>query len=527
MEALEHLITKAPEEIQSLVQKLKKEIAERDKIINQRDKAISDRDQTIESLRHQLNNALRHRFGRKSEKSDINQPSLFDEVIEPENKDEIIKADEEITVASHKRKKSGRGPISADLPRVQKIYDMPESEKNCACGCTLTKIGEETTEQLDFIPAKVQVIQHVRYKYACKACEETIKTAKGPKHPIPKSIASPGLLAHVITSKFCDHLPLYRLENIFQRMSVDIARNTLSHWVIKVSELLLPLHKLLQHAIITYDIAYSDETIVQVLKEIDRPPEAKSYMWCFIGGPPEKRSVIYHYEPSRAHGVIVQILDDFKGWLHCDGHSAYDTYARVKPGITLLGCWMHCRRKFYNVAKTIKTEGLAHKAVKMIAKLYQIEEELKQRAATPPEIYHHRQQFSKPLLLKFKTWLDDNSLHIRPSSPLGDAFGYSLNQWDKLIRYVDDGRLEMDNGRSERAIKPFVIGRKNWMFCDSIAGARAAEILYSIIETAKAHQIEPYSYLRYVLTHIPNVTTEKELEALLPFNIDRTLLTVL
>lgn len=512
METVENLHAKTPEEIQALFQKLQRTIAEQH--------------QTIESLRYQLNNALRHRYGKKSEKDNPNQPSLFDEITLPDNVEELIKAETEITVASHQRKKPGRKPIASDLPRIQQVYDIPESEKTCDCGCHLTKIGEEITEQLDFIPAKAQVIQHVRYKYACKTCEETIKTAKGPKQPIPKSIASPGLLAHIAVSKFCDHLPLYRMEGILQRMGVDIARNTLSHWMIKISELFLPLYKLLQYNIITYDIAYADETPVQVLKEPDRPAESKSYMWVFIGGSPEKRSIIYHYDISRSHAVPLQILDDFKGWLHCDGHSAYDTYAKVNLAVMLLGCWMHCRRKFHDVAKSIKTEGLAHKAIKKIAKLYRIEDEIKQKCTSPQAVYEYRQEYSKPLLKEFKQWLDDNIHHVRPKSPLGDAFGYALNQWEKLTCYVNDGRLEMDNGESERKIKPFVIGRKNWLFCNSVAGAKAAEIIYSLIETAKYHNVEPYSYLRYVLTRLPNITTESELEMLLPFNIDRTLLII-
>lgn len=519
MQTFNDLHNKTPEEIQAIFQQLQKTIAEKDK-------AITECNQVIESLRHQLNKALRHRFGKKSEKDNSHQWSLFDEVIMPDNTEEIIQVESEITVPAHQRKKPGRKPITSDLPRVQQIHDLPALEKVCSCGCDLTKIGEETTEQLDFIPAKVQVIQHVHYKYACKACEETIKTAKGLKHPIPKSIASPGLLSHIAVSKFCDHLPLYRQETILQRMGIDIARNTLSHWMIKIGELFLPLYKLMQHNFTLYDIAYADETPVQVLKEPDRPAEAKSYMWCFVGGPPEKRSIIYHYDISRGHRVPLKMLEDFQGWLHCDGHPAYDAYARITPGITLLGCWMHCRRNFFEVTKTIKTEGLAHKAVKKIAKLYRIEEELKLKAATPEEVYQYRQMHSKPLLNEFKEWLDENTLHIRPKSPLGEAFVYALNQWDKLIRYVNDGRLEMDNGLSERQIKPFVIGRKNWIFYNSVAGAQAAEIIYSIIETAKYHKVEPYSYLRYVLTQLPNVTTEKELEALLPFNVDRTLLTI-
>jgi hypothetical protein len=309
-------------------------------------------------------------------------------------------------------------------------------------------------------------------------------------------------------------------------MGVEIARNTLSHWMIKVSELCLPLYKLLQHNIATYDVAYSDETTVQVLHEEDRLPESKSFMWCFIGGPPDKKCGFYHYDPGRSHGILLEMLEGFTGYLHCDGYSAYDTFAKVTSGVSLVGCWMHCRRKFFEVAKTLKSEGLAHKAVTMIAKLYKIEADLKAKNALYDEIYQCRQQFSKPLLNKFKAWLDENSVRIRPKSPLGDAFGYALNQWDKLIRYLDDGRLEIDNGRTERAIKPFVIGRKNWLFCDSIAGAKAAEILFSIIETAKLHRLEPYSYLRYILTHLPYVNTEKEVEELLPYHIDRSLLVI-
>jgi transposase len=540
MKTFDDLHTKTAKELQAMAQEMEQRIAGQNQTIAMLEEAnktldkaahnqkitINECYQLIESLRHQLNNALRNRFGQKSEKSNLNQPSLFDEVIQPENTEEITQVESEITVVTHQRKKTGRKPIAQDLLRVQKIHDLPESEKTCACGCTLSKIGEQTTEQLDFIPAKAQVIQHVRYKYACKTCDETIKTAKGPNHPIPKSIASPGLLAHIAVSKFCDHLPLYRMEDVLQRMGVDIARNTLSHWMIKISEVLLPIYKLLQYQITTYDIAYGDETPVQVLKEPDRPPESKSYMWCFIGGPPEKRSIVYHYDIRRSHLVPLQMLEDFKGWLHCDGHSAYDTYAKVKQDVILLGCWMHARRKFYDVAKTIKTEGLAHKAVKKIGKLYHIESELKQQGALTETIYEYRQQHAKPVLKEFKQWLDENSLHIRPKSPLGEAFGYALNQWGKLTRYIDDGRLEMDNGESERKIKPFVIGRKNWLFCHSVAGAKAAEIIYSIIETAKHHHVEPYSYLRYVLTQLPYATTEADVEALLPFNVDRTLLTI-
>lgn len=481
---------------------------------------INERDNIIESLRHQLNNALRHRFGKKSEKnSHETQLSLLDEAVPPNNIDEIIEADETISIPAHQRKKPGRKPLPKDLPRVQKYYDLDESEKICDCGCVLSKIGEEKSEQLDIIPAKIQVIEHIKLKYACKACEGNVKAAKAPKQPISKSIASPGLLAHIIVSKYKDHLPLYRQESMLNRLGIDIPRNTLAHWMIKSSQLLEPLYKLGQHVITTGDIAYADETRLQVLKEKDRTAEAQSFMWTFIGGPVDKRFVLYHYNPSRAHTVIEDILDDFTGWLHCDGFSAYDTYAHDRD-VKLIGCWMHCRRKFYEITKTTKSQGLAHQAVKIIRELYKIEEDIKKRQLSSDQTLVIRREKSKPILDKFKIFLDEGLDKILPKSPIGQAFSYAYNQWPKLIRYIEDGRLEIDNGLSERTIKQYVIGRKNWLFCDSVAGARAAEILFSLIQTCSIHGVEPYSYLRHILTVIPNIETEFELELLMPYNIN-------
>jgi transposase len=474
-----------------------------------------------ERLRHQLNQLLQDKFGIKSEKSKNLAETSFDEAIEPDNTSEVETAEKEISVAAHKRKKGekpGRKPLPEDLPRIQQIYDLEASQKVCACGCQLIKIGEELSEQLDIIPAKVQIIQHIKYKYACKGCEETIKTAPGPKLPIPKSIASAGLLAHVSVSKFKDHLPLYRQENIFRRMGVDIARNTLSLWIIKMAQVLTPIYKLGQDIIVGYDVAYADETRVQVLKEPNRKAEDKAYMWCFIGGAPEQRCVIYHYNISRAHTVIEEMLEEFSGFLHCDGFSGYDAYAIDHP-VKLLGCWMHCRRNFFEIARSTKSKGLADAAVKMIGKLYEVEHEMGEKGFSFEQRYNHRQLYSKPLLDEFKVFLDENFKKVLPKSPLGQAFFYAINQWSKLIRYIEDGRLEMDNGFTERKIKPFVIGRRNWLFCNSIAGARAAEILFSIIETCDLHGIEPYAYLRFVLTEIPYAKTVEDIERLMPFNI--------
>lgn len=502
-------------------------LAEQKKLLIEKDKRLSEmlteKNKLLEKnerLRHQLNQLLEDKFGTKSEKGK-NLGEAFDEAITPDNTSGIETIEQEISVDAHTRKKikkPGRRPLPADLPRVRQIYDLAESEKICPCGCQLSKIGEEITEQLDIIPATVQVIQHVRYKYACKECEETIKIAPDPKLPIPKSIATAGLLAHVIVSKFKDHLPLYRQERIFQRMGVDIARNTLSLWMIKAAQLLTVLYKLGQDIITSHDVAYSDETRVQVLNEPNRKAEDKAYMWCFIGGSPEKCCVMYHYNISRAHTVIEAMLEGFSGYLHCDGYGGYDAYA-ADHDAKLVGCWMHCRRYFYVVARSTKTKGLAHTAIQIIKALYKVEEYMREEGFSIQKRYDYRQEHSTPLIEQFKTFLDENRSKVLSKSPLGEAFTYAVNQWPKLILYLEDGRLEIDNGLSERKIKPFVIGRKNWIFFNSIDGAKAAEVLFSIIETCDLHNIEPYAYLRFVLTKIPYANTLEELEQLMPFNI--------
>lgn len=511
MKKLTDLQNKTPDELVSLVSSLVLSI-------DNLEKKLAQRDTFINVLQQQLALAKQRHYGRKSEKDSDGQYELFDEAVAPDNQPEIEEADEAITVPEHERKKPGRKPLPKDLPRKQVTHDLAANDKVCACGCELTQIGFDKSEQLDIVPAKVEVIEHIKLKYACKRCESTIKTAAMPLQPIPKSIATPGTLAYVVTAKFCDGLPLYRQEKIFQRMGVDIVRNTLAHWVIKSAELLRPLYHCLRYEIAQYDIAFADETRVQVLKEADRPAESQSFMWCFIGGSPDRRSVIYHYNQGRAHTVIEDMLDGFSGYLHCDGYGAYDAFAHDHP-VELVACWMHCRRKFYEVAKAIKAPGLAHKAVKWIAKLYKVEKDIKALQLSPDAIRDYRLEHAKPVLDKFRQFIDKNKHKILPKSPLGQAFTYADNQWPKLIRYLQDGRLQIDNGLSERAIKPFVIGRKNFLFCDSVAGAQAAEILYSLIETCKLNQVEPYAYLKAALTQIPSMTTLQEIETLLPFNI--------
>ena len=521
MLSLEEIKQKTPEELHALLSK-KNELLEKNKI------TISHHECEIDQLRWKLNKAIHDLFGKRSEKqADILQGCLFDEdagpVCEESTAENATVASDDITVLEHKRKKTGRPALPKELLRITKTYDLTEEEKRCSCGCELVKIGEKTKEQLEFIPAQVRVIEHVRYQYACRGCVDTMKLAAMPNQPIPKSIASPGLLAHVLVSKFQDHLPFYRQENILRRVGIDLSRRSFCTWAQQCAELLKPLTQSMQAIMRDYDIGYSDETGLQVLKESGRKAESKSYMWVFIGGEEEKRCFIYQYSPSRGHQIPKEFWSGFNGYLHTDGFSGYQTLFK-DPTVPIQGihCFAHARRKFMDAKKQSKKATLANWAVKKIAELYKLEKRFKVEGLTPEQIYERRQKKSKLILDKIKKWLDDTLPKVPPKHPIGEAIKYSLRFWDGLIRYIDDGRFEIDNNRTERAVKPFVIGRKNWLFHNSVKGADAGAIIYSLIETCKAHKINAYLYLRYVLQELPNCDKSDEVYlSLLPFNIDQ------
>lgn len=479
---------------------------------------LTEKNQRIETLQHQLHQALAARFGRKSEQQSTAQLDLvFDETALPQAQAAIRESDESIHVPSHTRKKAGRKPLPADLPRVEVIHDISEEEKTCACGCTLTHISNETSEQLEYIPAKVQVRVNIRKKYACKACELTIKTAAMPAQIIPKSMATPSLLAHIAVSKYDDHLPLYRQEEILQRHHIDIASNTLGDWMTRVGHTLTPLIKLLQHDIITHDVAFADETTLQVLIQPGKSAKQKSYMWVFSGGPPDKYAIVYHYGNTRASEVPLRFFEEFEGYLHVDGYNGYLPLLATRK-VKIVACLAHIRRKFYAITQMVSTEGLAHQAMKWITQLYHLEKILRDDNACFDTIKMTRLEKATPILNEMQAWLQAHSVKVPPKSPIGEAIHYALKQWPHLLHYLDDGRLEIDNNRSERAVKPFVIGRKNWLFAGNHHGAIAGANLMSLIETAKVHGLNPYEYLRHLFIHIPQADTLEKLEALLPYH---------
>jgi len=475
-------------------------------------------------LQEQLNLALARRYAASSEKITADQLRLFDEAETDSNNATIDnELDDTITVSRYTRKsKTGRKALPESLPRLDVLHELSEVERVCDHdGNPLTEIGEVVSEQLDIIPAKIQVLRHIRKKYACR-CGNCIKTAPLPNQPIPKSIASPGLLAHVTISKYQDALPLYRQEKILQRIGVDIPRATLANWMIQTGNLIQPVINLCRDRLLSYDIIHMDETTVQVLDEPDKKAQSKSYLWVQRGGPPNKQVVLFDYDPGRSQSVPLRLLDGFHGALQTDGYAGYNA-AVNQNGLIHLGCWAHARRKFTEVIKAQgksknKKMGKAQRGLAFIQKLYKIEKAV--RDAAVEERFATRQQQAVPIIKRCRTWLDESLPTVPPKSAVGKALAYLNNEWPKLVRYLEDGRYLMDNNLAENAIRPFVIGRKNFLFSQSVKGVKASANLYSLIETAKANGLEPYAYLRYLFAELPKAKTVDEIEALLPGNVN-------
>ncbi|MDF1757294.1 MAG: IS66 family transposase [Legionellaceae bacterium] len=488
---------------------------------------IKSKDNIISLLQQQLFVLKNAKFGRKSEKlEDEKQLDLvFDEAeiltsqsTEPE---EVI---ETITVVV-KKQKPGRKPLPKNLPYIEQVQDISDNEKQCACGCALTHIGNETSEQLDVLPQVTYRVINIKKKYACKSCENTILTAKSSKQPFPKSIARAGLVASVIDAKFNRHLPLYRQEDIFKTMGVDISRTNLGNWVIKAAELLKPIVDKMTAQIQSYDIAYADETVLQVINEKGKLSTSKSYMWLFGGGPTEQRCFVYQYHPSRKDDVAKKFFEPFEGYIHADCYSAYVNLNKER--IKHVACMAHARRYFVDIVKASKNKpGIAKLAIEWFAKLYAIEKKLKEDKASASQIKQVRQMQAKPILDEFKQWLLTQQKTTLPKSPLGKAIFYSINHWHSLTEYINDGRLEIDNNRSERAIKPFVIGRKNWLFNTSTKGADASSILFSIVQTCKEHNIDVFAYFKYALEKIISCKDDHDIHNLLPYNVNPEILKV-
>lgn len=474
------------------------------------------KDIEIIGLQEKLRLLIHKRFGASAEGADLNYP-LFDEA---ETEAIEVSADAEadtIAVPAHQRKR-GRRALPADLPRVEVIHDLPEDRKICPRdGTSLRCIGEEVSEQLDIVPATIQVLKHIRKKYACPCCEQHMATADLPRQPVPKSIASPGTLAFVAVGKYADALPLYRQQVIFARLGHELPRATLANWMVACGELIQPLINLLNDQLLANPLIHLDETVVQVLNEEDKPATSQSYMWVRAAGPPGQNIILFEYDPSRSKQVPPRLLPEYRGAIMVDGYEGYDHVCQTQT-IKRLGCFAHARRKFVEAQRAGGKKSKSPKAeyaLKLIGKLYQLEKTLID--TDTKERYQQRRQHAQPALDKLQTWLQQTLPSVPPQTALGKALHYLHTQWPRLIGYLDHGQYPIDNNRAENAIRPFVVGRKNWLFSNSVSGVKASANVYSLIETAKANGVEPYQYLRHVFTELPKATTVDGIEALLPW----------
>lgn len=470
----------------------------------------------VRQLEEFIRNGRRKAFGPSSEKlvEDLH-PSLFNEAeAQPEPELERTEAEPATEPAARKPR---RFRIPAELPRVEIVHDLPEAEKVCPHdGTALKAVSSEVHEQLDLIPAKVQVLRHVRLTYVCPCCEAHIVTATKPKQPIEKAMASPRLLATIATQKYVDGLPLHRQEQAFTRLGLELSRTTQANWMVACGALVQPLINLIHERMLEEPVLHMDETRVQVLKEPERKAQAQSFMWVLRST--EHPAVLFHYAPTRAASIPMQILEGFQGALMVDGYEGYRAVCEGQ-GLVRLGCWAHARRGFVDAKKTYpegKT-GKADEALAFIQALYKIEQDAKDRP--PDERLRLRRERAGPILQQLRTWLDEHKPKILPKSLLGKAVHYLDAQWPRLVRYAEDGRWPIDNNPAENAIRPFVVGRKNWLFSATPRGAEASANLYSLIETAKAGGLEPHTYLAKVFTELPQATTVEEIEALLPWNL--------
>ena len=493
-------------------------------IINKKSHVIGEQQKQINLLEEQLRLLRQQRYGKSSEKNDA-QGELFNEAEWLSDQADAEDSEVELNTEQSeppKKKKKGRSGLSPDLPRKKVLLRLSDEQKQGAIDTFFVTIKEE----LDITPAKVQVLQYQQEKavFLDEQGTRTLVEADRPKHPLGKAIASTALLAYLIIGKYCDGLPLYRQEGILKRFGAQMTRTTLANWLIRLSLELQPLRNLLQETQLQANSLQGDETRMQVLKEPGMQATGHKWIWVMRGGPPGQSVVLFDYDKSRGKAVAKRLLEYFEGtYFQSDGYAGYDAIC-IDKGIIHLGCWDHARRKFVEAEKAQPKQkhkktppSKATVALSLINKLYRIEREIK--VLDSDEKYQQRQQRSVPALDKIKQWLDINSSKIAKGSLTRKALDYTLNQWPKLIRYCEHGDLNLSNVMAENAIRPFVIGRKAWLFADTPAGAKASALYYTLIETAKANGLEPYAYLSYVIGNMANAETVEQWEALLPWNM--------
>lgn len=493
--------------------------------------------QRVVKLEEELALARLHRFAPRSEK---HVDRIFNEAEEGADEDGADSHESELIdipdtglppVESTTGQKRGRRPLPENLPRERVEYDLADDQKACPC-CRhqMHRMGEAVTEQLH-IEVKAKVLQNVRFKYACRHCDRTgintpVVIAPMPTQPLPGSIATASTLAFALVHKYVDGTPLYRVAQTFERAGVPVSRGALGHWVIGSSE--KHLHRIydaLKLRLRLQPLIHGDETTVQVLKEKDKEATSTSYMWAYRSGDDsDEPIVLLDYQPGRGQIHPQTFLGDYRGTLMSDGYTAW----RTLSGAIHIGCMAHSRRRFVDALKARKKGGgPPEQALRFFEQLYRIERQARDKKPDTGEtkadsIHRFRQQHSIPVLTALKVWLDEIAPKVLPDTKLGDAVSYTLNQWDYLTRYTDDGRMPIDNNLLERDIRVFATGRKSWLFSDTTDGAKASAVIYSLMLTCRACGVEPLTWLRHALTELPQRAVDADIDDLLPFNFAQT-----
>ena len=517
------LDTLSPSKLRELVVSLQAQITDQqgairqqDTVIKQRDTQIQRRDATIQAheireqkLIHEIALLRRHRFGRKRESLSHHQHSLLEELVDEDIAALEVELEASQALSQSSKPKSSppkRQKLPPHLPRTE-IRHEPETTY-CGCGCEMKRIGEDISEKLDYEPGKFSVERHIRGKWACRSCE-TIKQVPVSPHIIDKGIATTNLLAQILIAKYADHQPLYRQQQIYARAGVELSRSTLSDWVGRCGQELSPLVDRLRDILKQEPILHADETPVSMLAPGQKKTH-RAYVWAYASTRLSPiQSVVYDFQPTRSGQVSRQFLEGWRGQLVCDDFGGYK--ASFKQGITEIGCWAHARRKFYELHQS----PIGAKAIQTIGLLYEIERE----AATmdTQARLHLRQTRAKPILDKLRNWLMGQRDLVTRGTATAKAIDYSLKRWEALIRYVDDGAIPIDNNWVENQIRPWALGRSNWLFAGSLrSGQRAANIM-TLIQSAKINGLDPQAYLKDVMERIPVIKTT-QIDDLLPHN---------
>jgi len=476
---------------------------------------LQEQQRLTKRLQQQVETLLRRIYGPRSERIDPGQLMLFGEDVAAAQEAEEVPEDGAPAAKPAAKKGHGRKPLPKDLPRKRIVHEVPAEDKVCPeCGTDKNRIGEDVSEQLEYVPASVFIYEHVRPKYACPCCQEHVSVAEKPAKVIAKGLPGPGLIAHILTSKYCDHLPLYRQEFMLARHGVELSRKTLCGWVLTAADKLEPLAEAIKREVLASRVIHTDDTPVRVQGD-GKNGAFTGRFWVYAGDEAHPYTV-YDYTPSRKRDGPAAFLEGYQGYLQADAFGGYDgIYA--SGDVIEVACWAHCRRYFYNARLT--DPDRAHRALAWIRQLYDIEKKAKPLDAEQRRAL--RQEESKRLFegtehtKGFKTWLDEQLPGVLPKSPIGEAVNYALNNWTALIRYLDDGDLDIDNNTAEQALRGIAVGRKNWLFLGSNRGGRAAAIHYTLIQSAKRHGIDPFAYLRDTLLRI-TTRPDTDLPELLP-----------